>query len=124
MNHKQNSRLGMVKKGFQEYRDGKYRVREFGKHVVAHQGICHGQLTFKGTRVLVSVVLEALTHREQSIEKVAADFRVPVEAVAEALQIATTVVHEQLRLPDPHPEVVKRITTVKKRAGAARIVIA
>lgn len=120
MNHKQNARLGMVKKGFQEYRDGKYRVREFGKHVVAHQGICHGQLTFKGTRVLVSVVLEALTHREQSIEKVAADFRVPVAAVAEALQLATTLIHEQLRLPDPHPDEMKTITGTKRRAGVAR----
>lgn len=110
----------MFKKSFHEYRDGKYRVREFGKHVVAHQGICHGQLTFKGTRVLVSVVLEALTHREQTIEKVASDFRVPAEAVAEALQLATTVIREQLRLPDPHSDAIPRIKGAKQRAGAMR----
>ena len=34
------------------------KVRELGEFVVADPGICHGQLTFRGTRILVSDVLE------------------------------------------------------------------
>lgn len=81
-----------------------YRVREFGHYLVAHQGICHGQPTFKGTRVLVHVVLESLSCPGRTIEQVAADYRVPVEAVIEALQWAATVVRDCFRLPDPHPD--------------------
>ena len=33
---------------------------ELGKYIVADPEICHGQPTFKGTRVLVWVVLEQL----------------------------------------------------------------
>ena len=33
---------------------------EFGQYIVADPGVCHGQPTFKGTRVLVWVVLEQL----------------------------------------------------------------
>ena len=32
--------------------------RELGKYIVADPKICHGALTFRGTRVLVAVVLE------------------------------------------------------------------
>ncbi|MCY7410487.1 MAG: DUF433 domain-containing protein [Chitinophagales bacterium] len=32
--------------------------QQLGKFVIADPKICHGQLTFKGTRVLVAVVLE------------------------------------------------------------------
>jgi uncharacterized protein (DUF433 family) len=33
---------------------------EFGQHIVADPEICHGQLTFKGTHLLVSDVLYLL----------------------------------------------------------------
>jgi len=89
-------------KKFREYQSGKYRVCEFGQYIVAHQGICHGQPTFKGTRVLVHVVLESLGRPGRTIEQVAADYHVPVEAVVEAIQWAAAVVRDQLRLPDPH----------------------
>ena len=45
---------------YQEYYDGVYRVRELGEYIIAHQGICHGQPTFKGTRKLVHLVVESL----------------------------------------------------------------
>jgi uncharacterized protein (DUF433 family) len=32
--------------------------RELGKYIVADPGICHGKLTFKGTRIFVDSVLE------------------------------------------------------------------
>jgi uncharacterized protein (DUF433 family) len=33
---------------------------ELGRHIMAHPGICGGQPTFKGTRILVWIVLEQL----------------------------------------------------------------
>ena len=33
---------------------------EFGQYIVADPEICHGQLTFKGTRIMVKSVLEML----------------------------------------------------------------
>lgn len=94
----------MLEMKIREYQDGKYRVREIGKYIVAHQGICHGQLTFKGTRVLVPVVLESLARPGRTIEQVAADYHLSGEAVLEALQLATGIVRNDLRLPDPHPD--------------------
>ena len=108
----------MSEKRFQEYHDGKYQVREFGKYIVAHQGICHGQLTFNGTRVLVPVVLESLARPERTLEQVAADYHLPVDAVAEALQLAVQVMRDQLRLPDPHPDGVPQTKRTKKQATA------
>jgi len=95
-------------------------VREFSKYIVAHQGICHGQLTFKGTRVLVRLVLESLARPGRTIEQVAADYHVPIEAVTEALQLAAHMMREQLRLPDPHPDEVSRIKSVKRPASTVR----
>ena len=34
--------------------------KELGQYIVADPEICHGQLTFKGTRILVSDVLYLL----------------------------------------------------------------
>jgi uncharacterized protein (DUF433 family) len=33
-------------------------VKTFGEHIVADPRICHGKLTFRGTRILVNVVLQ------------------------------------------------------------------
>ena len=105
----------MLEIKIREYQDGKYRVREFGNYILAHQGICHGQLTFKGTRILVPLVLESLARPGRTIEQVAADYHVPVEAVTEALQLAAHATLEQLRLPDPHPDEVPVAKKMKKR---------
>ena len=109
----------MFEKRFRELQDGKYRMREFGKYIVAHQGICHGQLTFKGTRVLVPVVLESLARPGRSIEQVAVDYRLPVDAVVEALQLATLQMRDQLRLPDPHLDEAPKAKATKRRQTTA-----
>jgi uncharacterized protein (DUF433 family) len=106
----------MPGKKFREHQDGKYRVRELGRYIVAHQGICHGQPTFKGTRVLVPVVLESLARPGRTLEQVAADYHVPVEAVAEALRLAACVMRDRLRLPDPHLDEVPRAATGNRGA--------
>jgi len=112
----------MFEKRFRENWDEKYQVREFGKYIVAHQGICHGQLTFKGTRVLVPVVLESLARPKRTIEQVAVDYHLPVEAVAEALQLAVHAMRDQLRLPDPHPDEVQ-VPMAKRLKGRGTAVL-
>ena len=108
----------MLKMKIREYQNGKYQVREIGKYIVAHQGICHGQLTFKGTRVLVPVVLESLARPGRTIEQVAADYHLSSEAVLEALQLATHMMRNELRLPDPHPDKTPRAKRPTRRVTA------
>ena len=87
--------------GFREYRDGPYRVRRLGSHIIAHQGICHGQPTFRGTRVLVHLVLESLAAPGETIESVAAAYDLPAEAISEAVGLAARLTRDELRLPAP-----------------------
>ncbi len=103
----------MLGKRFREYQDGKYRVREISGHIIAHQGICHGQPTFKGTRVMVHLVLESLMEPGQTIETVAEDYGVSPEAVADALAVAAEIFRNHLRLPNPWGE-LKRLGKVVK----------
>jgi len=58
---------------------------ELGEYIVADPAICHGQPTFKGTRVLVWVVLEQLAD-EMSWGAIVKEWRgrVPKAAIAEA----------------------------------------
>jgi len=70
---------------------------EIGKHVVSDPEICHGQLTFRGTRILVETVLSYLA-AGRSIEWVLAEGpRLSREAVQEALQLAAAALVERYR---------------------------
>jgi len=61
---------------------------ELGRHIVADPLICHGKPTFKGTRIMVWQVLDALARGETWDEIVKAwDGRVSKEAVAETIQL-------------------------------------
>jgi uncharacterized protein (DUF433 family) len=69
------------------------RVRiELGRHIVADSKICGGQPTFKGTRIMVWIVLEQL-ERGLTWAKVSREWdgRVGEEAIAEAIAIAPLV---------------------------------
>ena len=62
---------------------------EFGQYIVADPQICHGQLTFKGTRILVADVLSLLAkgwNWNRIIE--AYDGNLSPDAIAEALGLA------------------------------------
>jgi uncharacterized protein (DUF433 family) len=62
---------------------------EIGRYLVVDPHICHGQLTFKGTRVMVRTVLEAL-QRGESWEEIRQGWpTVPPAAIQEALALAT-----------------------------------
>jgi uncharacterized protein (DUF433 family) len=61
---------------------------EVGQYLVSDPKICHGQLTFKGTRVMVRTVFEAF-ERGESWDEVRRGWpTVPPEAIREALALA------------------------------------
>lgn len=62
---------------------------ELGEHIVADPEICHGKPTFKGTRIMVWQVLDALARGESWDEIVKAwGGRVSREAIAETIRLA------------------------------------
>jgi uncharacterized protein (DUF433 family) len=72
---------------------------ELGRHIVSDSRICGGQPTFKGTRIMVWIVLEQIEDglSWQEIMK-EWDGRVCEEAIAEAVAIADLVVkHEPFK---------------------------
>ena len=72
-----------------EKANGKPKRIELGEHIVADPLICHGKPTFKGTRIMVWQVLDALARGETWDEIVAAwDGRVSREAIAETIRLA------------------------------------
>lgn len=81
-----------------------YKRVELGKYIVADQGICHGQPTFKGTRKMAHLLLLCFLEHGKTIEDVARSAEMPVEAVEEAIRLSATAVHDYLSLPDPYPE--------------------
>jgi uncharacterized protein (DUF433 family) len=79
--------------------NGHHTRIELGRHIVADSKICGGQPTFKGTRIMVWIVLEqledSLTWAEITREW---DGKVGDEAIAEAIAIADLVVkHEPFK---------------------------
>ncbi|HWX21905.1 MAG TPA: DUF433 domain-containing protein [Candidatus Binatia bacterium] len=79
--------------------NGNHRRIELGRHIVSDSKICGGQPTFKGTRIMVWIVLEQL---EDGLtwDKIVAEWggKISDEAIAEAIAIAGLVVkHEPFR---------------------------
>jgi len=60
-----------------------------GRYIVTDPRICHGQPTFRGTRIMVSQVLEQVASG-MAWETIVEEWRgsVPKEAVAEAVRLA------------------------------------
>jgi uncharacterized protein (DUF433 family) len=64
------------------------KVTELGPYVVAHPGICHGRLTFRGTRVFVAAVLNDVVD-EHWWESISHEWHgLPEKAIAEAVLLA------------------------------------
>ena len=62
---------------------------EVGKYVVSDPSICHGQLTFRGTRVMVGPVLASLANGKTIDDIVTKSWpTITREAVKEALMLA------------------------------------
>ncbi|MEP7338610.1 MAG: DUF433 domain-containing protein [Acidobacteriota bacterium] len=63
--------------------------KEFGEYIVSDSGICGGDLTFKGTRVLVKDVLHYVAlGKDWDWISEAYDGRLPHDAIAEAVALA------------------------------------
>jgi uncharacterized protein (DUF433 family) len=62
---------------------------ELGQYIVADPEICHGKPTFKGTRIMVWQVLDALSRGESVAQIVKAwDGKVGKAAIAETVRLA------------------------------------
>ena len=68
----------------------KPKPRVIGRHIVADTAVCHGQPTFRGTRILVADVLEQVS-AGLAWESIALEWRerVSKEAIAEAVRLAS-----------------------------------
>ena len=64
-------------------------AQQIGRYIVADPRICHGKLTFRGTRVFVSDVLEQV-ERGMPWDAIVEGWygKVPQEAIAEAVRLA------------------------------------
>jgi uncharacterized protein (DUF433 family) len=65
-------------------------ARTLQGYVVADPAICHGQLTFRGTRILVSQVLDEVASGRDDWESIVEDWggRISVEAIGDAVRLA------------------------------------
>ena len=64
-----------------------YEYYPLGEYIVSAPGVCDGEPTFKYTRINVEHALDLLSGGG-TVERVAQAYRVPVDAVREALQLA------------------------------------
>ena len=62
---------------------------QIGRYIVADPQVCHGKLTFRGTRIFVSDVLEQV-ERGLPWDTIVEEWegKVPHEAIAEAIRLA------------------------------------
>ena len=71
---------------------------EFGKYIVADPEICHGKLTFKGTRIMVDHVVEMVADGMAWDDIIAEyDRAISREAIAEAVRLAGQALSEKSR---------------------------
>jgi uncharacterized protein (DUF433 family) len=82
------------------------KAKRIGRYVVADPKVCHGKLTFRGTRILVSSVIE-LVADGMDWDEISKECRGSVSraAIAEAIRIAgrTIVKHADEFLERPVP---------------------
>jgi uncharacterized protein (DUF433 family) len=70
--------------------------KEFGQYIVADPEICHGQLTFKGTRIMVKSVLYYVAQgKDWDWVSQAYLGKVSREAIAEAVSLASEALLEK-----------------------------
>jgi uncharacterized protein (DUF433 family) len=88
---------------------------ELGKYIVADPEICHGKPTFKGTRIMVSQILDDVADGRSwdFICNTRWGGRIPLAAVAEAVRLA------QNALLDEHGRLVETPPTHARHTLAA-----
>ena len=76
------------------------KVKQYGRYIVADQGVCHGALTFRGTRVFVTDVLDQVA-RGVDWDEISREWHgLPREAIAEAIQLARLALLSQNGKPN------------------------
>ena len=97
---------------------------ELGKYVVSDPSICHGKLTFKGTRVLIEPVLADFANGVTIDDIVTKDWpTITKEAVEEALMLAIhSMVKDYPGYSDQHwhDEVARQVEEREKRWEARK----
>ena len=70
-------------------------MKSFGRYIVADPKICHGRLTFRGTRIFVSDVLEMVADG-LAWETISEEWhgKVSRDAIAEAVSLASKALIE------------------------------
>lgn len=75
---------------------GARQRKEYGQYIVADPEICHGRLTFKGTRIMVKNVLELVAEGHDWDWISAAYYgRISHQAIAEAVELACQALIEK-----------------------------
>jgi len=87
-------------------KDSPPKPQVFGRYVVADPRVCHGQPTFRGTRIMVSQVLEQVA-RGVAWESILDRWegKVTKEAIAEAVGLSSQAFleHAQEYVAEPTP---------------------
>jgi uncharacterized protein (DUF433 family) len=70
---------------------------EFGQYIVADPEICHGKLTFRGTRIMVEQVLRMVA-KGMDWDEIVKQWRgsITKEAIAEAVVLASNALIEKV----------------------------
>lgn len=69
---------------------------EINKYIVADPEICHGKLTFKGTRIMVWQVLNMVARGETTKEILEAFPSLTVKHIRAALEYVSQIVQEEI----------------------------
>jgi len=74
---------------------GTRKPRMIGRHIVADPAICHGQPIFRGTRILVSDLLEQVGSG-MAWESIVEEWRGQIsrDSIAEAVHLASQAFHD------------------------------
>lgn len=76
-------------------KNGVKSYKEIGQYLVVDPEVCHGKLTFKGTRIPVSTVLTFLS-TGYSVEDILRNWpRLKSEAVGEAIHFAAQLIQKR-----------------------------
>ena len=73
--------------------------KELGQYIVADPEICHGQLTFKGTRIMVKSVLYYVS-KDKDWDWISQEYdgKVSRDAIAEAVHLASEALLEKINI--------------------------
>ena len=71
-----------------------YPIMDWREHISVDPKVCHGKACIKGTRVMVSVVLDNLADGETA-EAIAQGYHITLDGVRAALHYAADLAHER-----------------------------